>query len=182
MRENTYLLNEDIQQYNFVGKLCSHTSYVSESRLRFLINIDPMTLSLPCLPEQGDMLPMHWSSHQDMQVFSMVLKTGMQHYPKEFGFVFREATHREDNGVLYRGTPFEFACDKYGQQKIMKLVMDSIQEYCASSTSTSAANNNRETSLLLSAITDKSIHRDALYILLRKDPTAALSKIQQQVL
>ena len=110
----------------------------------------------------------------------------MKYYPENFGFIFREGTSRDDKGKLIRfWTPYRRACMKYGQGKVTKLVMDCIQEYICSSSSTSstgAAANNRERSLLMAAITDKLVHRDALYLLLRNDPIAALSKIQQQVL
>jgi len=157
--------------------------FLSGSRLRYLINI-------PCMPENGNWLPIHWSSEQeDIRVFIMVLKAGMQHYPDKFGFVFGEGTHRNSNPeFLFQGTPFQRACKKYGQEKVINEVINCIKEYCAafmsssSSTSTSATNNSMETSLLMSAITDELIHMDGLYILLRKDPEAALLRLQQHFL
>jgi len=139
------------------------------------------------MPENGNWLPIHWSSEQeDIRVFIMVLKAGMQHYPDKFGFVFGEGTHRNSNPeFLFQGTPFQRACKKYGQEKVINEVINCIKEYCAafmsssSSTSTSATNNSMETSLLMSAITDELIHMDGLYILLRKDPEAALLRLQQ---
>jgi len=189
MREHNYLVNKDIHQYNLVGKMfVKDTGSVSESRLRYLTDIDPVSLSIPCFLKQGNGLPIHYSfsNNNDIQVFSCLLNAGMQYYPEKFGFIFQEGIHRNDEGKLVRRwTPYQFACGKYGQEKVTKLVMNCIQEYIcssASSTSTNAAPNYRERSLLLAIITDKLVHRDALYLLLRNDPIAALSKIQQQVL
>ena len=54
-------------------------------------------------------------------------------------------------------------------------VINCITECCS-------ATNNRVTSFLIAAITDESIHIDALFILLQQDPIDAFLKIQQQVL
>ena len=186
IRKNNLLVNEDIQRYNLVRELVANSSgFVSEPRLQYLINMDPVSLSLPCWPQQGNWFPIHYSvPHQgDIQLFSLLLKAGLQYFPDKFGFLFCDGTHRNNNGTLIRGTPFEIACDKYGQAAVMKVIMDRMEEYCSSvTTSTSDAANNRAISFLMAAITDDLIHRDALYILLRKEPTAALLRLHQQSL
>ena len=181
MRENNYLLNEDIQRYNLVGHVVStNIGFLSEYRLQYLVSMDPVSLSLPCYPESGNMLPIHSSTiYEDILVFSMLLKVGMQYYPDKFGFVFSEGIHL-NNGQMFQGTAFQQACKNYGREKVINEVINCVTEYCSSalvSTSTSTTTTKiTETSLLLSTIPDKTIHIDGLYILLRKDPAAALLK------
>ena len=93
------------------------------------------------------------------------------------------------------GTPFEFACELHGQPKVVEAVLNCFAEYCDSSgtsNTTDTGNNTTdndhtmthaatEFSLLLSTVTDQSIHLDGLYILLRKNPVDALLKLHQHL-
>ena len=56
----------------------------------------------------------------------------------------------------------------------MNEVLDCIANCCAASASPSTM----ESSLLMSAVTDESIHLEGLYTLLRKDPYDALLRLQ----
>lgn len=111
MRKNNYLVKEDIQRYNLVGKLILFgvRGSVSESRLRFLIDMDPVPLSLPCNLQQGNWYPMHWAAIQgDIQAFSLLVKVGMQYFPDKLGFVFCDGTTRSDNGTFFVGRPLNW--------------------------------------------------------------------------
>ena len=56
--KGNYLVNKDIQQHNLVGKMfVKDTGFVSESRLQYLTDMDPVSLSLPCFPKHGKGLP-----------------------------------------------------------------------------------------------------------------------------
>jgi hypothetical protein len=145
-----------------------------------------MALSMPCKPERGNFLPIHWSTvkrNYDIYQFRSVLNAGLQYFPEKLGFVFSECT-QQFSERLASGTPFQRACMYSGQERVMKEVVDCIAEYCLfSSTSSSTTNTTcTETSLLMSAVTDESIHLDRLYILMRRDPTAALLRLQQHLL
>jgi hypothetical protein len=166
-----------------------------------------MTLSIPCQPENGNWLPIHWTANINdddaiPKKFNSVLQSGMQYFPEKLGFVFCEATHadirpveneedsdNEDDEInIYTGTPFQLACKEYGHDAVIKIFNDRISDHCAAINSVAAAVTNTspatcaESKLLLSTVTDKTIHLDGLYILMRNDPTAALLRLQQQLL
>jgi len=184
MRENKHLVIEDVREYNLVGKFFSTdagSGIVSESRTQYLINMDPMTLALPCDPENGNCLPIHWSAGQEgIQLFCSIVKAGILYSPEKFGFVFSDGTHQDINGRVFQGTPFQSACKKYGQENVISEVINCITEYYFASSSASTS-SDIETFLLMSAITDEAIHIDGLYILLRKDPEAAFLMLQQKL-
>ena len=58
-----------------------------------------------------------------------------------------------------------------------KIIGGYIEEYYTSSCTTSSTSAT-EFTLLMSAVMDKSIHLDGLYILLRRDPNDALLQLQ----
>jgi len=185
LREENLFIKEDIQQYNLFGELCSSDvgSFLA-SRVQYIIDWDPVTLSMPCEPENGDGLPIHWSSDEDssLQEFSTMLKAGMKYFPEKFGFVFGESTQQQYDGKIVQGTPFQQACKTHGREKVINEVINCIKEYCFVSTSAGTNNNNNiEISLLMSAITDKSIHIDCLYLLLRNDISTGLLRLQQHL-
>ena len=160
---------------------------------RYFVDWDPTSLSIPCHPDSGNWLPIHWSTAaDDIQQFSSVLQAGMRYFPEKIGSVISErnqtfeldedddeADNEADNEVdIEIGTPYQFACKKYAYDAVTKVVIDRIAECCediAASTTTS----NAESTLLMSAITDEIIHLDCLYILLRRDPYAGLLRLQQ---
>ncbi|MGK3760602.1 MAG: hypothetical protein ACI8RD_012919, partial [Bacillariaceae sp.] len=130
--------------------------------------------------------PMHWSwARKDLEEFNSILKAGLQYFPKKFGYVFCEGTHNEqgDETKVFSGSPFQLACMVFGQEKVLNEVVNRIAEYCSTTATCTRTTTNTEMSLLImSAVTDESIHLDGLYILLRRDPTAALLGLQQQLL
>jgi hypothetical protein len=106
-------------------------------------------------------------------------------------FFFYEGTHigGEDETHVKTGiTPFQFACKQFGQKSVIQEVMDQIGKHdpVATVPSIIAVENiaptvtvTVESSILLSAVTDETIHLDGLYLLLRRDPTALLPRLQQ---
>ncbi|OEU10859.1 hypothetical protein FRACYDRAFT_246732 [Fragilariopsis cylindrus CCMP1102] len=178
LRQNNHLKKEDIRECNLVGRLLStDTGIFSGTRLLYFVDWDPMTLTIPCEPEHGNMLPIHWTvfPFRDFQIFKIVIQAGLRYFPEKLGFVFCEGTQRNrDNRKKFTKTPFRFACHRHGQEKVMNEVLDCIANYCAASASPSTM----ESSLLMSAVTDESIHLEGLYTLLRKDPYDALLRLQ----
>jgi hypothetical protein len=80
---------------------------------------------------------------------------------------------------VFSETAFQRARRKFGHEKVTNKIIDRIMEECSASSS-SSTDIVMESSLLMSAVTDESIHLDGLYILVRRDPTAALLRLQQQ--
>jgi len=197
LRKENLLVKEDIQRYNLSGGLCSNNvGLFLASRFLYYIDWDPMTLSLTCDPENS-WLPIHWSTiWQDSKIFNFVLKAGMKYFPEKFGFVFCEGAHQKD-GKVFRCTPFERACKKYGKENVITEIMNQYRSITTASSTTTAPSTSTtattattttttttsttELSLLLSAVTDEAIHIDCLYILLRADITAGLLRLQQHL-
>jgi hypothetical protein len=194
LRENSNLMKEDIQQHNLFGYLCSSDlGYFSQSRFQYVIDWDPKTLSIPCNSDFGNWLPIHWSSggsNKTREMFSCVLEAGMKYFPEKFGFLFCEETQtgNQDETNVITGTPFQLICKQFGHDNVIKEVMDQIAKYYpitlaavapTSTTTTTTTTTITESSILLLAVTDEKIHLDGLYMLLRRDPTASLSRLQQ---
>jgi hypothetical protein len=187
LRATNLFRKEDIREHNIIGKMFSlNIGTFLEKRFRYFIDWDPMALTMPCKPKNGNWLPIHYSafrSFYSMQRFISVLNAGLQYFPEKLGFVFSKCTQRIDEGYIDEGefsaTPFQFLQYKYGHERATDVVVDRIAEYCCPASSTSDTTN---ASLLMSVVTDKSIHLDGLYILLRRDPAAALLRLQQHLL
>jgi hypothetical protein len=144
----------------------------------------------------------------DRQQFSSCIKAGMQYFPDKFGFVFCKFTqvvtvplefkdiYDNDDKFCRReitGTPFQLACMRFGRDAGTKIVLDCISNHCANAAATTATATASvvvanapatctESNMLLSAVTDETIHLDGLFILIRKDPTTALLRLQQKLL
>jgi hypothetical protein len=117
--------------------------------------------------------------------------------------VFREATQafpveiedrdNDDDNEINSGTPtpFRLACKMLGHDAEIEIFNDCISGHCADAGSMAAAAaaaaantpaKCKESTLLLLAVTDETIHLDGLYILTRNYPTAALLRLQQKIL
>ena len=59
-------------------------------------------------------------------------------------------------------------CEEFGHEKLMKDAIDRIDDEC----STHSSNTVTESTLLLTAVIDESIHLDGFFIILLIDPAA----------
>ncbi|VEU42931.1 unnamed protein product [Pseudo-nitzschia multistriata] len=142
-------------------------------------------------------LPIHWSmgfSNESMRAFSIVLKAGMKHYPEKIGFVFANEDgpyscgyRNSDNGTKMNrrrakrrkrhNVPYFEACETYGAHRVKTEVLDRL------TTTTAATDTNRSNDkqlspegFLLSAMTDETMDRSGLHLLLQHF-SGALSQI-----
>ena len=162
LRDDNRFRKEDIRRY--IGTMFSSINfrYFSEKILRYFIDWDPISLSMPCQPEdRKGFLPIHWSisRNDDMWQFNLVLEAGLKYFPEKVGFIFSECTQQKKQNNVVTISSFQLACNKYGQEKVTNEVVDR---------------------LLVSAVIDESIQLDNLYVLLHNDPTAALLRLQQR--
>ena len=162
LRDDNRFRKEDIRRY--IGTMFSSINfrYFSEKILRYFIDWDPISLSMPCQPEdRKGFLPIHWSisRNDDMWQFNLVLEAGLKYFPEKVGFIFSECTQQKKENDVVTISSFQLACNKYGQEKVTNEVVDR---------------------LLVSAVIDESTQLDDLYVLLHNDPTAALLRLQQQ--
>jgi len=206
LKENNHFIKEDLRQHNLLGRLIFSSKHAgrcfSEARFRYIVDWDPMTLTIPAKPERGNWLPIHLSAsiscddaNDDIQEFKSILQAGLQYFPEKLGFVFCEATQPfpalnedididdEQADIDCTRTAFQSACKSYGRDAVTKEVIDCMMDHCATTaTNKSTTTPTTESDLLLPAVTDESIYLDGLYTLIRKDPTAALLRLQQKLL
>jgi len=176
LREKKYFVKEDIREFNIVGRvLLLNNPTFAEKRFQYLVDWDPMSLSMPCDPESGNWLPIHWSTQGDVDIgrFRSVLEAGLKHFPTELGFSF--CTGDSDSGYdsddADTRTPFQLACEKFGREAVIEVVAACI----------AACPTIRTESFLMAIAIDNAIHLDCLYLLLRKDPTAVSRLVSVEV-
>ena len=201
LEDTKLFLKEDIQKYNFVGLLCLDTAgfFFWDDRFKFLIRRDPTPLSMPCYPAvpEDSWKPIHWSaagSNTGLESFRSVLMAGLKHYPQFLGYCFTEGIRKyklpppdgmreeedikgyndaEDGRISQsKGTPYELACTNFGRDVTTELFFDCVA---------AAVPTGITGPLLLSAAMKSAIHLDGLYLLLRRDPSEALSTMEQQL-
>ena len=219
LRETNLFRKEDIKQlklmlFYFYPLSEEAGCTFSVRNFRYLVDWDPTVLCVPLWHEQGNWLPIHFCAENEYRTGAdliEVVRAGLQYHPEKLGHIFTTGTQRfeldsdnndEDDNIVEEveyeikvGTPFEFACEVYGQPKVVEAVLNCFAEYCdysRTSNTTDTGNNTTnndntmthaatESSLLLSTVTDQSIHLDGLYILLRKNPVDALLKLHQHL-
>jgi len=96
------------------------------------------------------------------QLFRLILELGMKHYPEEFGFVFY-------------GSTWHFACDRYGRDVACKIVEDEVFAMIES---------NGERTLhdfVIEAASNIELSLDAVYTLIRREPSAVLPKAMKNL-
>ena len=62
-QEENLLVKEDIKLYNLSGQFFTieNSGYFLESRVQYIIDWDPVSLSMPCKYGNDNWLPIHWS-------------------------------------------------------------------------------------------------------------------------
>lgn len=207
LRKENLFKFEDIRQFQLAREYFDPLTEKDRSvftvrNSRYLVDWDPAVLAVPLCPEAGNWLPIHFCANHKYRTvddFIEVVRAGLKYHCQKLGHVFTTRTQsvlqigpKEIDAKVFlpsKGTPFELACKVHGQPKIVEAVLNCFTEYCNSSFekvddmggNRSTSTRDIESSLLLSAVTDASIHLDGLYILLRQNPLDALSKLHQHV-
>ena len=114
--------------------------------------------------------PLQVAALNGMQSFRIVFEAGIRFFPKKKGIhlLFESADHR------YYQSPFVWMCTstEFEQKDVMDVVEDVLSRY-----STTALLPENMMEPLLSACTDRRIHLNCVYFLLRRVPTV-LSGLQ----
>ena len=161
LRKLGLLKKEDIQRYGLLCDLCSREVF-AEKRFRFLVEWDPSALTKT---DRFGQPPIHFAAElSTIRGFELVFEYGICYFPKKAGIslIFRK--------TYYMGkTPFQYACTKFGEEQVMKMIEDTfIRCYISSSSDDTPPLNIFEA--LLSAAIDENVHLDCLYFLLRREP------------
>ena len=161
LRRSGYLVENDIQQYNLVHKICLQQQF-SVQRFRFLIEWDPSAL---LQPNAYNELPLHLVA-DDLRSFRVVLDCLFRYYPRWRG------THALfHNG--FNDTPFALACKLFTHTKVMVVVEEILVRY------TTNEFVDYHNALIMSAI-DDNISLDGLYFFMRRQPDSMLSMLRHR--
>jgi hypothetical protein len=156
LRQMDLLMKEEIQRYGLLQILCNR-SYFADMRFRFLVEWDPNAL----IQTDGFKgLPLHDAVRNASSIkgFQITFEAGIKYFPKKKGINI--LFHKNKGGH----TPFQRACRKYGYNEVMKIVDDFLAVYSVDATI-------NITEALVMAATDKNIHLDCVYFLLRREPS-----------
>jgi hypothetical protein len=155
LRKLGLLKKEDIQRYGLLHRLCRY-GYFAEKRFRFLVEWDPTLLIQT--EEYSQNLPFYCiiDYYSTIQRFLSVFEAGIKYFPNTKGITL--LFHKNYEGY----TPFQRACVKFGYNKVMEVVDDTLVRYSETPVNVAEA--------LLPAAIDANIHLDCLYFLLRREP------------
>ncbi|OEU06869.1 hypothetical protein FRACYDRAFT_252769 [Fragilariopsis cylindrus CCMP1102] len=157
LRQMGYLRKEDIQRDCLLERLCCH-HFFPENRCRFLVEWDPTALSIGF----ADELPLHSVTEcgSTIRGFQVIFEYGILYYPIKKGI---SLLFQKDSGGR---TPFQVACQEWGQDEVTKVIEDTLIRYSSS--------NNRPpfniAEALITAAIDENVHLDCIYFMLRREP------------
>ena len=174
LRRNGYLVKADVKDYCLLFSTYDDDAYFPMSRFRFLVEWDPTILMDP--DRRFGYLPLHEvAQYSCIDTFQIVFKYGICYYPNRKGFslLFK---------IIDQETIFQIVCGKYGRDKVMKVVEESLLDFQQGSDGNSNSNTNKSgpynvVDALLTAAIDENIHLDCVYFLMRRQPDV-LVKLQ----
>ena len=144
LRDSGIFRTQDIREQDLIRELYQNKNF-PEHRFRCLVDYDPEIFY--------SMESSIYNIWPDQSVFRTVFEIGFFYFPTQFGFVF----HVDNNS-----TPFSRACHEFGTETATKIIGHILS-------------NNEETmdttETLIHAATNPIVHWDALYFLLRRDPS-----------
>ena len=161
LRKMGLLKKEDIQRHRLLIKLCNnYLMYFPEKRFRFLVECDPNALTQT--DEHFGYLPLHRiAQNSSIQGFRTTFEYGILYYPikKGISLIFKKNINNR--------TPFQIACNKYGDEEVMRVIEDTLIRYSSSDNNTPPLNVMEA---LITAAIDENVHLDCGYFLLRREP------------
>lgn len=99
--------------------------------------------------------------------FLTLFEVGLSHYPEDLGFLFHKDYRRSSSILPDCSSPFEMACVVFGKERVVKAAEDIITK------STQVTSNADALLRLVVAVTiNEKITFDALYFLIRREPTS----------
>ncbi|OEU05943.1 hypothetical protein FRACYDRAFT_257327 [Fragilariopsis cylindrus CCMP1102] len=177
LRQMGYLKKEDIQNYGLLNILCikSYYNIFAEKRFKFFAEWDPTLL---IHNGRHGLLPLYCAANSgSIQAFQTVFEYGLLYYPikKGISLLFTKSP-------LNR-TPIQILCKRYGSEKVMEVVEDTLIQYTSSSSSSlnldHATPHLNIVDALLSAAIDEYVHLDCVYFLTRRHPDILMKLLPQ---
>ncbi len=116
LRNAGLLLDEDIIQLNLVKWASGRKSF---KRLDYLLDIYPKVLSIPLPSGDFAIHPNNYvGNRKDVDVFERILRAGMDHYPEQYGFLFRRNVFGE--------RAITQAIHNFGKEETLRLIQTII--------------------------------------------------------
>ncbi|OEU14245.1 hypothetical protein FRACYDRAFT_240778 [Fragilariopsis cylindrus CCMP1102] len=161
LRQLDLLKKEDIQSYDLLHCLCIGGTF-PENRYKMLVEWDPNALTQT---DRFGRVPLNCSmvggfNAPTIQGFQSVFEYGIRYFPKKKGI---SLLFHKPNSLL---TPFQYACKKYGGEKVKKIIKDTLARYSRSTPINSA-------DAVLSAAIDESVHLDVIRVRVESDSNTA---------
>ncbi len=104
--------------------------------------------------------------------FLTLFEVGLSHYPEELGFLFHNDYRRSSSILPDCSSPFEMACVVFGKERVFKAAGDIITR------STQVTSNpDALLRLVVTAMINEKITLDALYFLIRREPTSTFCSV-----
>ena len=172
LRKMNLFRKEDIQRYNLCEGLCCQDVF-PELRFRYVVDWDPNCLMINDHRSGSSSFPMHYATYsiKEIRGFRIVFEVGIQHFPIQIGFLF----HKNEIGH----TPFRLACDQYGEEKVINILDDGLDNLMIRDHTNNNDQHNNSIRLLKSLINgaaDEMVDLDCVYILLRREPAVCSSQ------
>ena len=166
LRELGLMKKQDIQQYRLVQQLCIYSSGCFEQRGRFLLEWDPY--SILRVDTFGNRPLRYAAEFASLAGFRFVFERGMRYFPQHVGITLLFRNH--DRTISDHRTPIGYACARFERKEVLRVIDDVL----AHSALTTPLNI---TDAFLVAILDDTIHLDAVYFLLRRQPDTLIRLI-----
>jgi hypothetical protein len=173
LRKMDLFKKEDIQSFHLLEMLFYHDYYFSEKRFLFLVEWDPNSL-LHANDDDG-FLPLHVAARNaSIRGFQIIFEYCIRYFPQKIGI---NLLFQEDYDIGGNDTPFQYACDEFGHEQVMKVVEDALT--IRSTSSSSPSDNtppplNIVEALIMASIErsmyEQQINLDCVYFLLRRQP------------
>ena len=168
LRTMDLVRKEDIREFRFddckvrcpmcTNYLCDKRMSWSLAKFRYLVNWDPTLLKRG---DRYDDLALHIVIDGDDSIatFVAVLELGVKYFPNKLGFLY----HMNMNKEGHKATPFERACDDYGEEEVTKIVNNVLFPKIDAMESPE--------SILVSLAMDDAVHMEVIYTLLQRNPS-----------
>ena len=168
LRTMDLVRKEDFREFRFddckvrctkcTDYLCDGSMSWSLPKFRYLVNWDPTLL------KRGDRysdLPLQIVIDGDDSIatFVAVLELGVKYFPNKLGFLY----HMNMKKNWSEATPFERACDDYGEEEVAKIVNNVLFPKIDAMESPE--------SILVSLAMDDAVHMEVIYTLLQRNPS-----------
>jgi len=146
-----------------------------EATFRLLVELHPQVLKQRPLFHTFLLHCYTRSEHPDIywRRFLTLLTLGLHHYPEDLGFLFHKDYKCSLSILPNCSSPFEMSCVVFGRERVIKAVGNIITKRVQM-----VSDPDVVATWVIAATTKENITLEALYFLLRREPTSTLHSLQ----